>query len=287
MKSEIGKRITKTGALRSAVAIAALSTTLLALDGIHHSVVSQEAEASSQDNRPTGMRRVSTHEGEMSGEMPMDDADPDFVGTLNTVRFEPWQMIEEMFLRDDVVFLMRHGPTDWSKLDEKDVAPTDCDNQRILSDDGARDMRNLGIVLAQNDILPGKIVVSEWCRNQQTLDNILAGIARNNPDYAESVEVETDPNLNLLLSLQGAPDVAGLRDIVSSWDGQVGEGPLLLISHYTNIEELTNFRVFEGEILILDPDRDNRVIGYLRLENAAPDVGHFADEVSAEDVRAQ
>ena len=91
----------------------------------------------------------------------------------------------------------------------------------------------------------------------------------------DQIPVETNPDLNLLLALQGAPDVTGLRELITNWDGQVGDGPLLLISHFTNIEELTNFQVFEGEMLMIDPDRDNRVIGYLRLRSAAPDVGHF------------
>ncbi|MEM8630481.1 MAG: hypothetical protein AAGF74_04540, partial [Pseudomonadota bacterium] len=67
------------------------------------------------------MRQVSTHMGEMASSMPssIEGEEPD------TLRFEPWQMLEEMFLRDDVVYLMRHGPTDWNKLDEKGVASTD------------------------------------------------------------------------------------------------------------------------------------------------------------------
>ena len=67
--------------------------------------------------------QVSKHVGELS--MPLD-AGAAAAGVTERLRFEPYQQIEEMFLRDDVVFLMRHGPTDWSYLDEKDVAPTDC-----------------------------------------------------------------------------------------------------------------------------------------------------------------
>ncbi len=95
------------------------------------------------------------------------------------------------------------------------------------------------------------------------------------PDYAAGIDLVTDRALNLLLSLQGAPDVAQLRDLISGWDGGDGSGPLLVISHFTNIEELTNFTIYEGEILMIDPKRDNRVLGYLRLRSAGPDVGHF------------
>lgn len=215
------------------------------------------------------MAQISTHMGEMAAEMTE-------VGTLNTLRFEPWQLLDEMFLRDDVVFLMRHGPTDWSKLDIKDVAPTDCDNQRVMSPEGMEDMRSMGTILAANGILPSQIVVSEWCRNQQTLASLQEGFARVDVRIPDAIPVDVDPDLNLLLALQGAPNVTGLRELVEDWEGSEGRGPLLLISHFTNIEELTQFTVYEGEILVIDPKRDNRVLGYLRLRTASPDVGHFS-----------
>ncbi len=215
------------------------------------------------------IEQLSTHMGEMSVTMSSgQDAVPD------RLRFEPYQMIDELFLRNDIVYLMRHGPTDWSFLDVKDVAPTDCENQRVMVDDGQMAMENLGTLLAANDILPGEIVVSEWCRNQQTLESLQAGFARVDPSIADQIPVETNGDLNLLLALQGVPDVSAMREMISNWEGNEN-GPLLLISHFTNIEELTNFQVFEGEILMLDPKRNNRVIGYLRLRSAAPDIGHF------------
>ena len=91
-----------------------------------------------------------------------------------------------------------------------------------------------------------------------------------------NIEVETLPSANLLLSLQGAPNVSGPRELVSAWDGSEVDGPALIISHFTNIQELTEFSVYEGEALVLDPERDNRVLGYLRLKTASPDVGHFS-----------
>ncbi len=223
------------------------------------------------------VRQISTHMGEMTVAAGSGD-----VEVSDSLRFEPYQQLEEMFLRDDVVFLMRHGPTDWSKLDEKDVAPADCANQRIMSPQGVTDMRNLGTLLAENDVLPSQIVVSQWCRNQQTLEHLFEGFDRVDPQIAANMPHETDPGLNLLLSLQGSKTTDSLRDRVSSWTGDPDrKGPLLVISHYTNIEELTQFRVFEGEILVLDPKRDNLVLGYLRLKSAEPDVGHFADALAS------
>lgn len=223
------------------------------------------------------VRQLSAHMGEMT--MELGDSTREIEDAL---RFEPYQQLIDMFTRDDVVFLMRHGPTDWSKLDEREVAPTDCENQRVMSPEGEANMRDLGALLASNEIVPSEIVVSQWCRNQQTLDNLMAGFSEVDPGIAADMPVETTADLNLLLSLQGSQNVTDLRERVSSWDGHpTRSGPLLVVTHYTNIEELTQFRVFEGEILVLDPKRDNLVLGYLRLKSASPDVGHFADALES------
>lgn len=235
------------------------------------------AQTVSPPTEAVEMRQVSTHLGEMTMH-----PETGVRGVEDALRFEPFQQFDEMFGRDDVVFVMRHGPTDWSKLDEKGVAPDDCANQRVMVEEGMERMRDLGALLAGGDIVPSQILVSQWCRNQQTVDALLEGMARIDPGIAEEMPVETDPGLNLLLSLQGSRDVTGLKARVTSWDGHPSRpGPLLIVTHYTNIEEMTQFRVFEGEALVLDPMRDNLVLGYLRLRSAAPDVGHFADALAS------
>ena len=231
------------------------------------------ASGAAADPDPKSVSPVTTFVGEMAVPMPGGGIDRSQVD--NSLRFEPLQSFDEMFLRDDVVFLMRHGPTDWSKLDRKDVAPTDCANQRILSDQGRKDTEDLGALLAFNDIRFGRIVVSEWCRNQQTYDALERGYDSVEPGAWEATPVEASADLNLLLSLQGAPNVTNLRALVSGWDGGDQTGPLLIISHFTNIQELTEFAVYEGEMLVLDPKRENRVLGYVRLRTAQPDIGHF------------
>ncbi len=233
------------------------------------------AQSAAEPERGETLRQISTHVGEMSATIDQEDI-------ADGLRLEPFQLFGEMILRDDVVYLMRHGPTDWSKLDVVDVSPTDCENQRIMSPEGAQNMRDLGSLLAFNDIVPSQIVVSEWCRNQQTLEHLTAGYNRATPGALEDVPVQTDAELNLLLSLQGAKNVTALRERISAWEGDPDRsGPLLIITHYTNIEELTQFGVFEGEILVLDPQRNNQVLGTLRLRSASPDVGHFADALES------
>lgn len=228
--------------------------------------------ASAQDMAVSQIVQQSEHVGQMTMTM-RPGTHSSQAPVRDTLRFEPWQMLVDLF-RDDVVLLMRHGPTDWSRDDPRGVLPTDCANQRVMTPDGQDQMRDLGILLAGNGIVPGHIVVSEWCRNQQTLDALVEGISMVVPGFTSRAGIETDPAANLLLSLEGAATVTELRHRISSWKGSA-DGPLLIISHFTNIAELTEFHVYEGEILVLDPGRRNRVLGYLRLNSAAPDIGHF------------
>lgn len=211
--------------------------------------------------------------GVMTMVMPGSKTDAS-LAVVEQLTFEPWEMLGALS-RDDVVMLMRHGPTDWSKRDVSNVAPTDCANQRTMTNDGKRQMYELGALLVANDLRPGRIIVSDWCRNQETLEAMRAGMADARTNALDDLEVQTMSELNLLLSLQGAPDVAAMRDMIAAWDGGTGEGPLLVISHFTNIQELTEQAVFEGQILVLDPKDGSRVQGLLRLKSAAPDVGHF------------
>lgn len=238
------------------------------------------ANAESDDG--PDIRPVTSQIGEMVVDLPSSiDRGDGPQSERQTLRFEPLQMADDL-LRDDIVLLMRHGPTDWSTRDAVGVEPTDCANQRLMTQAGQNQMRDLGILMAGNGLLPSQIIASQWCRNQQTLEALLEGMAALAPDATSEIVVQDDPDTNLLLSLRGASDVSNLEAMITAWRGSDDQsGPLLIISHYTNIEELTQFRVFEGEMLVIDPQRENRVLGYVRLRSAAPDIGHFADDISS------
>ena len=250
-----------------------LSTAFVAMSLVGHQTAAQTESVTDWGT----IQQVSTHIGGMTSTL-----DDPFFGVDGTVGFEPYQAADDMFSRGDLVYLMRHGPTDWSKRDENGVASTDCENQRVMTELGKLQMTTFATTLASNGVFPSQIVVSEWCRNQQTLEAMLDGFSGVDAERVSDIPIETDEDVNLLLSLNGAPNVDSLSERISSWDGDPDRaGPLLIISHYTNIEELTQFRVLEGEILVIDPDLDNRVLGYIRLDSAAPDEGHFADTLDS------
>jgi phosphohistidine phosphatase SixA len=161
------------------------------------------------------------------------------------------------------------------------VAPTDCDNQRIMTPLGEERMRSMGILMAGNGLRPGRIATSERCRAGATADMLREGFALIDPE-ADPVPAERLAAANPA-GQDPAGDVAALRERLMAWDGPGegdADGPLLVVSHFDAIEALTRFRVYEGEILIFDPDRGGRVLGYIRLRSAAPDAGRFGGPAS-------
>ncbi|MEM7489631.1 MAG: hypothetical protein AAF390_10970 [Pseudomonadota bacterium] len=221
---------------------------------------------------------VSGFTGEMS--MTMETEVPEDMAVEEVIRFEPWQMLDDLF-RDDLVFLMRSGPSDWEAEDASEVAAQDCENQRLLTETGQDQMRQLGALLVVNGLRPGKIFLSEWCRSQQTYLGLETGMVDADMNALDGMNADMDPALNPFGVANGAQDIDALRQLILDWDGGDGDGPMLLITHFDNIAELTEFNVYEGEMLIVDPTRDGRVLGYLRLGSAAPDSVRYPADVVA------
>lgn len=236
------------------------------------------AQEARETERGGEIEPVSGFTGQMSMTMPIETPEDMTVAITEVIRFEPWQMLDDLF-RDDLVFVMRGGPTDWSARDAADAAPMDCEAQRLLTPQGEDQMMQLGALLIANELRPGRILVSEWCRTQQTYAAMEEGMLGADPSALDGMTVDVDPALNLLGASRGTADVAGLRELVMGWEGGDGQGPLLVITHFPNIAGLTEFNVYEGEMLILDPRREGRVLGYLRLASAAPDLVRFDPSV--------
>ncbi len=254
-----------------------IGATVLAL--LASPVVAQDASDDIETPDWSGViAPVSGFTGQMS--MTMESEVPEDMAVEEVIRFEPWQMLGDLF-RDDLVFLMRSGPSDWDSRDADGVAAQDCDGQRLLTADGQDQMRQLGALLVVNDLRPGQIMVSEWCRAQQTYLGLETGMLDADMKALDGVTSGIKPRLSPLGAENGASDVDGLRDLIMDWDGGDGDGALLVITHFDNIAALTNFNVYEGEMLIVDPTREGRVLGYLRLGSAAPDSVHYSPEVVA------
>lgn len=213
----------------------------------------------------------SGHAGTM--QMPEEMAELRVDGAESIV-FEPYQMTDDLYDRHDLVFLMRGGPSDWSQEDQDGVALSDCSGQRSLSDQGVAQMRALGAMMGIVGVIPGEVVASDWCRTQQTVDAMIDGFAFVNDDQADAISVASAAYANQMPYGGTEAEVAALLDRVQSWEGHEN-GPLLIVTHFNNIQALTEFNVYEGEMLVLDPTLGGRVLGYLRLTSAEPDIIRF------------
>ncbi|MEM7723113.1 MAG: hypothetical protein AAF376_12120 [Pseudomonadota bacterium] len=217
----------------------------------------------------------SGHAGTM--QMPEEMASLEVDGSEGIV-FEPYQMTDELYERHDLVFLMRAGPSDWTEDDAPAATVSDCTAQRSISARGYGQMRALGAMMGIIGVIPGEIVASEWCRTQDTVAALVEGFAFIDEDQAEAIPVATEPYVNQLDLSGDDADVAMLEQTIRDWDGNA-DGPLLIVTHFENIQALTQFNVYAGEMLVLDPVLDGRVLGYLRLISARPDRVHFDPSV--------
>ncbi len=154
---------------------------------------------------------------------------------------------------------MRHGPTDGEV-------------QQVTTDIGKRQMHRLDAWLIANGLTPGQIVVSEWCRNQQTLDAMSAGMLNADQAALDGAEIAAMGDLNLLLSSQGVSNVMAMPDFVGAWDGGDRNRPLLSISRFSTVQTVSDRSAFEGRRLLLEPVQENKVMGELKPQSARPDV---------------
>jgi phosphohistidine phosphatase SixA len=66
------------------------------------------------------------------------------------------------------VLYFRHAATDFSRNDAKSRGPTDCANQRNLSDKGRSDARTIGKALQDLAVPVGQVLASPMCRTEET-----------------------------------------------------------------------------------------------------------------------
>jgi protein-S-isoprenylcysteine O-methyltransferase Ste14/phosphohistidine phosphatase SixA len=164
------------------------------------------------------------------------------------------------------VLLLRHGAT--VGLDHKQVLPADCTTQRILSEKGREQAREVGKLLRERGVNLSKVISSQYCRCQETAAMIGAPV------------IETAPNLNekpmhvtLVERVFGnfEKDEAVLRPVRKTIAEWKGNGTLLLVSHAPNIAGLTFEDIGVAEGLVLRPAPGTSlgfaIVGRIRRSN--------------------
>ena len=146
------------------------------------------------------------------------------------------------------VLLLRHGAT--SGLDHEQVRPADCTTQRVLSEKGRLQAREVGKMLRERGVHLTKVISSQYCRCQETAAMVGASIIETIPDLNEK-----PMHVTLIERVFGnfEKDESVLRPVramIAEWKEG---GTLLLVSHAPNIAGLTFEDLGVAEGLVLKP----------------------------------
>jgi phosphohistidine phosphatase SixA len=152
----------------------------------------------------------------------------------------------------NLVVYFRHAATTWSGVDQIDWPR---ERQRLLSEEGIRQSRMIGQEFKRLDLPVGDVLASPFARCR---------------DMAEIAFGRVEERLELLGLLS---DSAGREDRVAYLRQQVstptnGTGNRIIVSHTSNIREVANVFLNEGDGVLLRPLGDER---FEILESVAPD----------------
>lgn len=125
------------------------------------------------------------------------------------------------------VIYFRHGKTDHSTFDTDRVNMDDCSKQRLLSEEGRQQMREIGHVIAQLGIRASRVLSSPYCRSIDTA--VLAfGSMEITEDLKHTVDADentADRRSHALRKILGTmPVEAGTNTILSSHTANLLEG---------------------------------------------------------------
>lgn len=103
----------------------------------------------------------------------------------------------------------RHTSTDFSKLDGTMKDTSDCANQRLLSDQGREEARQIGKAIAVLNIPVGEVISSPYCRTTETA-NLMFGRATG----ANEVREEAGNHYAALKRLLAKPVTKGSNRMI-------------------------------------------------------------------------
>jgi len=154
---------------------------------------------------------------------------------------------------DGRVMLMRHVQTVPGVGDPNGFRLEDCATQRNLNQEGFEQAQRLGQSLRETGVRIGRVLVSQWCRADDTARLILKAAGQ------DSVAREPFPALNNVWDDDSRIDqqVAEIRAAIAGWRGP---GVLLMVSHGVTIRPVTGRSAPQGGFFVLQPEADGFVI---------------------------
>ena len=149
--------------------------------------------------------------------------------------------------RGDVVLVIRHAATDFSKPDQDPVDLKDCRTQRNLSADGRRDASRIGQGAQRLQLRIGAVLSSPFCRTRETA-RLAFGRATVSPTLLNTVTADHD---------------AAWRRQIRAARRLLGTKPrpgwvTVLVTHGSVVGDVTGLTLEEGETLVFRPLGDSR-----------------------------
>jgi phosphohistidine phosphatase SixA len=124
------------------------------------------------------------------------------------------------------ILYFRHGKTDHNTFDTDRKNLSDCSSQRLLSEEGRKEMILIGDTIKKLGIKIGSVISSPYCRSIDTATRAF-GRAEINPDLKHTV-IADEATMNrqakaLQKMLSKVPAIEGTNDVLSAHTANLQE----------------------------------------------------------------
>ncbi len=150
------------------------------------------------------------------------------------------------------VLLMRHALAP-GVGDPENFNVNDCSTQRLLSDEGRQDARDIGQWLQRREVKILRVESSRWCRAKETAQLLNIGKVRPNKNL-DSLFQETN--------LESHPQTANIKKRIANHRNT--RGLLVFVGHFVNFQAVAGVSLESGQGVLVraTPQGAIQVVGY-------------------------
>tara|TARA_B100001057_G_scaffold482655_1_gene558384 strand:+ start:2236 stop:2787 length:552 start_codon:yes stop_codon:yes gene_type:complete len=159
--------------------------------------------------------------------------------------------IVEILKKNNNIIFIRHSLAPGNG-DPQNINLNNCKTQRNLSTEGINQSKKIGNFFKKNNIKPGEVLSSEWCRCKDT-----AFYAFSNYRTFDALNSFYDPKFYKNKKKQ----IKGLKKFIKNWDSKSN---LVLVTHYVVISEILSLGANSGEIIVTN--KDFKTLGRIKID---------------------
>lgn len=166
--------------------------------------------------------------------------------TANPVQASSLDPAVQALKKGGRIILMRHSQTVAGVGDPAGFKLGDCATQRNLNKKGVQQAKRVGAALKSAGIRIGKVLVSEWCRADDTARHILEAAGLDKVPRKKFWPLNNAWDDDSRIDEQ----VAAIRSELANWRGP---GALLMISHGVTIGPAVGRSTTQGGFFVIEP----------------------------------